>query len=82
MDKTRPRADTINLDITGMTCGGCVGRVERALKAVPGVTDATVNLATAGARVTYPPDRAGDVTVEALQAAASSAGYGATATGV
>ncbi|MCH8542614.1 MAG: heavy metal translocating P-type ATPase [Alcanivorax sp.] len=70
-----PRADTIDLDITGMTCGGCVGRVERALNAVPGVTGTTVNLATARAHVTH----SGDIGIEALQAAVSSAGYGATA---
>ncbi|WP_163823240.1 cation transporter, partial [Proteus mirabilis] len=42
------RADqtTISLAIEGMTCASCVGRVERALKAVPGVVQAHVNLAT------------------------------------
>ncbi len=34
-----------------MTCASCVGRVERALKAVPGVTDASVNLATERATI-------------------------------
>ncbi|MBZ2189329.1 heavy metal translocating P-type ATPase [Alcanivorax sp. JB21] len=67
----------IDLDITGMTCGGCVGRVERALNAVPGVTEATVNLATARANVTH----SGDATVETLQSAVADVGYGATATG-
>lgn len=36
----------IELKIGGMTCASCVGRVERALKATPGVLDASVNLAT------------------------------------
>jgi heavy metal translocating P-type ATPase len=40
------------LEIEGMTCAYCVGRVERALKAVPGVATATVNLATERAEVT------------------------------
>ena len=35
-----------------MTCASCVGRVERALKAVPGVQSASVNLATERAEVT------------------------------
>jgi Au+-exporting ATPase len=45
-------ADTVELAIEGMTCASCVGRVERALQAVPGVTKATVNLATERASVT------------------------------
>ena len=40
------------LDVEGMTCASCVGRVERALKAVPGVQSASVNLATERAEVT------------------------------
>lgn len=36
----------IELNIQGMTCASCVGRVERALRKVEGVADATVNLAT------------------------------------
>lgn len=42
----------ISLPIEGMTCASCVGRVERALKAVPGVADAVVNLATEKASIT------------------------------
>lgn len=43
--------------IGGMTCASCVGRVERALRKVPGVQDATVNLATESARIHFlPPD--------------------------
>jgi len=42
----------LTLDVEGMTCASCVGRVERALKAVPGVTDASVNLATERAEIT------------------------------
>ena len=37
--------DQIDLPITGMTCASCVNRVEKALKKVPGVLDASVNLA-------------------------------------
>lgn len=42
---------TIELDIEGMTCASCVGRVEKALKAVSGVSGASVNLATERATV-------------------------------
>jgi len=44
-------AGSVDLAIAGMTCASCVGRVEKALKAVPGVTQATVNLATERATV-------------------------------
>ena len=58
-----------DLAIAGMTCASCVGRVERALAAVPGVTSATVNLATERASVT------GSAGVEDLVAAVARAGY-------
>ncbi|PNY81683.1 heavy metal translocating P-type ATPase [Deinococcus koreensis] len=46
---------TLDLDIGGMTCAACVGRVERGLKKVDGVQDASVNLATERASVTFDP---------------------------
>jgi Cu+-exporting ATPase len=42
---------SLDLDIAGMTCASCVARVERALRRVPGVLGAEVNLATKRARV-------------------------------
>ena len=45
----------IQLLVTGMTCASCVLRVEKAIKAVPGVRDATVNLATERATVDLAP---------------------------
>ncbi len=50
---TKINSDTVQMDIVieGMTCASCVARVERALKKVPGVDQATVNLATESARV-------------------------------
>jgi Cu+-exporting ATPase len=42
---------TIDIGIGGMTCASCVMRVEKALKKVPGVDKATVNLATESARI-------------------------------
>ncbi len=50
---TPPTSSTLDLGVGGMTCASCVSRVERALKKVPGVQDATVNLATESARITY-----------------------------
>ena len=44
VDPTAPA--TLDFGVGGMTCASCVARVERALKKVPGVHDATVNLAT------------------------------------
>jgi Cu+-exporting ATPase len=43
-----------DLPIRGMTCAGCAGRVERALQATPGVSSASVNLASEKARVEAP----------------------------
>ena len=45
----------IDIGIGGMTCASCVGRVERALKKVPGVQNVAVNLATESARITVTP---------------------------
>ncbi len=45
------------LDVTGMHCASCVGRVEKALLAVPGVRSAQVNLATNDATVVAEPGR-------------------------
>jgi cation-transporting ATPase V len=53
-DNGRPdngRHHTIELDVTGMTCGSCVARVQSALGAAPGVADARVNYATSRATV-------------------------------
>ena len=45
---------TVDLLVGGMTCASCVGRVEKKLNRLDGVS-ATVNLATASARVAYDP---------------------------
>jgi len=63
------------LDVASMACGACVGRVERALAAVPGVIAARGNLATQTASVDYAD---GAVTPQALCAATGAAGYPAT----
>jgi len=62
-------ARPVDLEIEGMTCASCVARVERALKTVPGVTSAAVNLATERATVT------GSADLAALTRAVADAGY-------
>ena len=60
----------LTLQVEGMTCASCSGRVEKALRAVPGVQAVTVNLATGQAHVTGVA-----ASVAALSAAAERAGY-------
>lgn len=60
---------TIVLAVDGMTCASCVGRVERAIQAIPGVTRASVNLATEQATVE------GTADVSTLIAAVAETGY-------
>ena len=62
----------VTLQVEGMTCASCVARVEKALKKVPGVAAAEVNLATERVRVTT---LAHDADLPALQAAVEKAGY-------
>ncbi len=57
-----------DLPIQGMTCAGCAGRVERALQKVPGVQQASVNLATELARVEAPAEALPQL-VEAVEGA-------------
>jgi Cu+-exporting ATPase len=65
--------DTVTLDIQGMTCASCVTRVEKILRKVPGVTEASVNLATEKARIS-----SFGVPVATLIAAVQKAGYDAS----
>ncbi len=63
---------TLDIGVGGMTCASCSARVERALRKVPGVRDAAVNLATESARITF----AADQTMDArLRRAVRDAGY-------
>ncbi|WP_282794943.1 cation-translocating P-type ATPase [Streptomyces sp. CC224B] len=65
-----PGVTTTDLVVGGMTCAACVGRVEKRLGRLPGVS-AAVNLATGRARVTHPVD----TTADELVAAVVQAGY-------
>ena len=64
---------TEQIQVTGMTCGGCTSNVTRALKALPGVGDVNVSLSVGQATVQYDerltsPDQ--------LKSAVKNAGYG------
>ncbi len=75
---TTQAPSTLDIGIGGMTCASCVARVERALKKVPGVSLATVNLATESARVEVVPDAQAtqSISMEArLRRAVRDAGY-------
>jgi copper ion binding protein len=63
---------TQTIKIEGMTCNHCVMRVEKALKALPGVMDARVDLQKGVAVVTYDDTK---ITPEKLSFAVVEAGY-------
>jgi Cu+-exporting ATPase len=64
--------ETITLPIGGMTCASCVAHVEKALSKMPGVVEASVNLATEKATVTFVPGVAG---LADFKQAVAEAGY-------
>nr|WP_034858132.1 heavy metal translocating P-type ATPase [Sinorhizobium sojae] len=63
----------IQVDVVGMSCASCVGRVERAIRAVPGVKSASVNLATERAEISFTEP----VAIAEVLSAIRNAGYGA-----
>ena len=65
------KAPILTLRIEGAGCASCVGKIEKALLAVPGVTDAHMNFAQRQVMV------AGSAGAETLVAAVNNAGYGA-----
>ena len=70
---TTANSDFYTLDIGGMTCASCVGRVEKALGKIPGLEAVTVNLATEQARIRL---KSGSVTTIAnVIAAVEKTGY-------
>jgi len=60
-----------SLPVVGMTCASCAGRVEKALASVPGVREASVNLATEVATVKADPA----LDLQAMRSAVEKAGY-------
>ena len=69
------RIETLSLDVQGMTCASCVGRVEKALQTAPGVVEASVNLASESAQLRYYP---GQTDVASLLAKLAKRGYPAS----
>ncbi len=67
-------SQTLTLDIGGMTCASCAGRVERALHKVAGVRAVSVNLASERAHL----ESVGPLEPAALIAAVEAAGYSAS----
>ena len=65
----REQTQTVRLSVLGMRCAGCVGEVEGALRAVPGVASADVNFADHSAIVR------GEANIEALKVAVKEAGF-------
>src|SRR5579859_1413332 len=63
------------LALEGMTCASCAMRIEKGLKKVPGVKDASVNLATERASVIYDPAQTG---IEQMVQKVEAVGYKAT----
>jgi len=72
-----PNSRTIEFQIQGMSCAACVGRVERAIKKIPEVADASVNLATERALVSLRTDEASNI--DQVITAIHDAGYSAKA---
>ncbi|MDO9221759.1 MAG: heavy metal-associated domain-containing protein [Thiobacillus sp.] len=67
--------NTIQLTVTGMTCGGCVNSVQNVLAALPGVQSVNVTLNPGQADVVYDASR---ITPAALTQAVIDAGFGVT----
>ncbi len=63
---------SLTVQISGMTCSACSSRVEKTLKQLPGVTEASVNLPLEKARVHYNPQT---IRAEDILAAIAAAGY-------
>lgn len=66
--------DTTTLKLRGMSCASCATSIESAIRAVPGVSDSSVNFGVEQATVTYDPQK---TDIEDIQRAVEEAGYSA-----
>lgn len=62
-------SQTLDLPVAGMSCASCAGRVEKALRALPGVASASVNLASETAHVVFDGAAASSAAVQAVEKA-------------
>ena len=70
------KSELVTLDIGGMTCASCVGRVEKALDKIPGVEAASVNLATEQAKIRLKANS--EVKIDEIIALVEKTGYQAS----
>ncbi|HOL17025.1 MAG TPA: copper ion binding protein [Bacillota bacterium] len=66
------QGEKITFKVEGMSCNHCKQSIERAVRALPGVTSATVDLAQNEVDISFDPQK---VKKEELQAAITGAGY-------
>ncbi len=66
--------DTATLKVRGMSCASCANNIESAIRAVPGVSESSVNFGVEQATITYDPQK---TDIEAIQMAVEQAGYAA-----
>ena len=72
LETRAPKPTVCTFSVDGMTCGACVGTVERAILALEGVAAATVSLLTSSAEVTLRPAAAADAPAMARSAATTA----------
>jgi copper chaperone CopZ len=68
-------ARSLSFPVVGMTCASCVSRVERALRSIPGILDASVDLATESASIVPGPAFAAGSLAPTVRDAVGKAGY-------
>lgn len=71
----RGKTATARFDIQGMSCAGCVARIEKAVTALPGISSVRVDLDSGQATIAYQPTKVSD---EQIREQIVTAGYVAT----